>query len=160
MKKTATLYYIVWTNDTGKTVRAGKVTCDYSDPKGVTNKALQEAKKAAKIYCHEHGGELGYCVGGYSTTIADKARTFMEDTDKALLGRIKKPVSDLVKQLTVEGMERYGLDLYDAFKSAASTAADKRTMLYKAWYKDDFREYIPSAYIPEYLNFEKYPLAY
>lgn len=160
MKKTATFYYVVWTRSAGKTVCAGKVTCDYSDPKGVTNKALKEAKRAAHIYICNNGGEVGYCVGGSKTDIAKRAKELMAETDKILLGRIKKPVSDIVKQLTAEGMERYGLGLYDAFKSAAAVGAEKGTKLYKAWYVNDLREYIPSVVFPEYLDFEKYPLAY
>lgn len=160
MKKTATFYYIVWTRDTGKTVNAGKVTCDYNDPKGLTNKALKEAKKAARIFISENGGEVGYCVGGSKTDIAKKAKKLMAETDRILLGRIVKPVPDIVKQLTAEGMERYGMGLYDSFKSAAALGANKGSKLYKAWNTGDLREYIPSEVIPEYLDFEKYPLAY
>ena len=160
MNKTATFYYIVWLIDTGKTVRAGKVSCNINDSKGMTHKALAEAKKAARIYVCDNGGEVGYCVGGAKTDIAKKAKALMAETDKILLGCIKKPVSDLVKQLTAEGMERYGLGLYDAFKSAAAIGANKGTKLYKAWYANDLREYIPSVVFPEYLDFEKYPLAY
>lgn len=160
MKKTTTFYYIVWVRDTGKTVRAGKVTCNLDDPNGMTYKAIKEAKKAARIYVCDNGGEVGYCVGGAKTDIAKKAKELMAETDRILLGCIKRPVSDLVKQLTAEGIERYGMGLYDAFKSAAANAADKGTKLYKAWYANDLREYIPSTVFPEYLNFEKYPLAY
>ena len=40
------------------------------------------------------------------------------------------------------------------------TQVNKGTELYKAWYYDDFRKFIPSAYNPEYLDFSKYPLKY
>jgi len=157
---TTTFYYIVWKRDTGETVGAGKVLCNFNDPKGVTNKALQECKKAARIYVSDTGEQVGYCIGGNKTDIANRAKDFMSRVDNILGDMIKKPVSDLVRQLTAEGIERYCLCLYDAFKYAASIAADKRTKLYKAWYKDDFREFIPSAYLLEYLDFNKYPLAY
>lgn len=158
MKKT--FYYVVWDRKTQKTVMGGKVVCDYSDPKGVTNKALKEAKRAAHIYIHDTGHEVGYCVGGGKTDIAERAKEIMAETDRILDGRIAKPVSDIVKQLTAEGIERYGLGLYDAFKSAAAIGAEKGTKLYKAWYVNDLREYIPSSVFPDYLDFEKYPLAY
>ena len=101
-----------------------------------------------------------YVQSGGSTDIGKRAKSFMDDTEAALYGRIKKSVPEVVKQITVECMERYSMGLYDSFKLAAREWADKRTKLYKAWYVDDFREYIPSAYIPEYLDFNKYPLAY
>ena len=43
---------------------------------------------------------------------------------------------------------------------AAKELAKERTELYKAWYYDDFRKFIPSAYNTEYLDFSKYPLKY
>ena len=49
---------------------------------------------------------------------------------------------------------------YDSFKEAAKELAKERTELYKAWYYDDFRKFIPSAYNTEYLDFSKYPLKY
>lgn len=33
-----------------------------------------------------------------------------------------------------------------------------KTVWYKMWYHDDYREICPSIYIPEYLDTEKYPL--
>ena len=52
------------------------------------------------------------------------------------------------------------MGLGDAFKEACRKYAEKGTELYKAWYYNDFREYIPSAYIGKYLDFESYPLPY
>ena len=57
-----------------------------------------------------------------------------------------------IKRNTTYYMNRYNLDLYDAFKEACrdyhGTMPEE---LFEAWYNDDFREYIPSAYRPEYL---------
>ena len=59
-----------------------------------------------------------------------------------------------------ENMEVYHLILNDALKEAAQELAKKGTELWKAWYHDDFRAFIPSAYLAEYLDFTKYPLKY
>lgn len=73
---------------------------------------------------------------------------------------IVKRVSKKVRERTRENMDSYCMGLYDAFKEAAFTYAKAGTELYKAWYYDDFRKFIPSAYRQESLNFEKYPLNY
>lgn len=73
---------------------------------------------------------------------------------------IVKRVPRKIRERTKENMDVYSLGLYDAFKEAVRTFAKKGTKLYKAWYYDDFREYIPSACNEEYLDFEKYPLKY
>ena len=57
-------------------------------------------------------------------------------------------------------MEVYGMCLSDSFQEAARTYAKEGTELWKAWYYDDFRKYIPSVYCSEYLDFTKYPLKY
>ena len=57
-------------------------------------------------------------------------------------------------------MEVYHMGLADSFREAVRTYVKKGTELWKAWYYDDFRKYIPSAYLPEYLDFAKYPLKY
>ena len=45
-------------------------------------------------------------------------------------------------------------------KEAVKELSKKGTKLWKAWYYDDFREYIPCVYDSKYLNFKKYPLKY
>ena len=52
------------------------------------------------------------------------------------------------------------MGLYDSFKEAVREFSKTGTKLWKAWYYDDFREYIPCIYNSEYLNFKKYPLKY
>ena len=73
---------------------------------------------------------------------------------------IVKRVSRQVRERTRENMEIYNMSLSDAFKEAARNYAKQGTDLYLAWYASDLREYIPSAYQKEYLDFEKYPLSY
>ena len=69
-------------------------------------------------------------------------------------------VSKKVKERTKENIEKYNMCLFDSFKEAARELSKKGTELWKAWYYDDFRKFIPSVYNPEYLDFEKYPLKY
>lgn len=52
------------------------------------------------------------------------------------------------------------MGLYDSFKEAVRELSKPGTKLWKAWYYDDFREYIPCVYNQKYLDFEKYPLKY
>ena len=73
---------------------------------------------------------------------------------------IAKAIPRNVRERTTENMEVYGMCLNDAFEEAVRTYAKKGTELWNAWYYSDFRAFIPSAYAEEYLNFEKYPLAY
>lgn len=73
---------------------------------------------------------------------------------------IIKRVSKKIRQRTKENMEVFHMGLYDAFDEAARTYAKKGAELWKAWYYSDFRKYIPSAYIEEYLDFNKYPIKY
>lgn len=62
---------------------------------------------------------------------------------------------------TYYDMAEHNTSLYDAFKYAIENCnIDHNSELYKAWYHSDFRRFIPSAYIDEYLDFEKYPLKY
>ena len=72
----------------------------------------------------------------------------------------KKEVPEEVILRTKENMEVYNMDLNDSFQEAARTLAKKGTDLWKAWYYDDFREYIPCAYLAKYLDFDIYPLKY
>lgn len=71
-----------------------------------------------------------------------------------------KRVPKAIKARTEENMQVYNMSLADAFEEAVRTLAKNGTKLWKAWYYDDFREYIPSEYREEYLDFKKYPLEY
>ena len=73
---------------------------------------------------------------------------------------IVRKVPKKIVNRTKENMEEYGMDLGDAFEEAVKTFAKKGTELWKAWYYDDFRKFIPCAYSKEFLDFEKYPLRY
>lgn len=52
------------------------------------------------------------------------------------------------------------MGLYDAFKEAVRESDVNGHELQFAFYYDDYRKFIPSEYLPEYLDFEKYPLRY
>lgn len=71
-----------------------------------------------------------------------------------------KRVSKKILDRTKENMEVYSIGLYDSFKEAVRELSKTGTKLWKAWYYDDFREYIPCVYNQKYLDFEKYPLKY
>lgn len=71
-----------------------------------------------------------------------------------------KRVPKAIKERTEENYYTYNMSLADAFEEAVKTFAKKGTKLWKAWYYNDFREYIPSEYKEEFLDFKKYPLAY
>lgn len=76
---------------------------------------------------------------------------------------ITRKVPKFVKDRTRENMEVYNMDLYDAFKEAArayGNKSGKSKKLFAAWYYDDYREFIPSAYEEKYLDFEAFPLRY
>lgn len=56
-------------------------------------------------------------------------------------------------------MAHYNLDLNDAFEEAIHAFSNKVNRKMRiAFNSGDYREYIPSAYLPQYLDFEKYPL--
>ena len=76
--------------------------------------------------------------------------------DSKIIGKVNKKVRNATKRY----MEKYNLNLADAFKEACRYYASKSTELYIAWYYDDFRKFIPSEYNKKYLDFEKYPLKY
>lgn len=73
---------------------------------------------------------------------------FIKDIPKNILKRTK------------ENMEVYHMDLRDSFQDAVREFARKGTELWKAWYYDDFRAYVPCIYEEKYLDLEKYPLKY
>lgn len=72
----------------------------------------------------------------------------------------KKPIPKEILHRVKENMETYNLDLSDALEDAARELAVKDSLLWRAWYYNDYREFIPCAYIEKFLDFEKYPLAY
>ncbi len=76
--------------------------------------------------------------------------------DALIVGKVSK----VIRKRTKENMEVYNMCLSDSFEEAVKTYAKEGTQLWKAWYYSDFRKFIPSAYIPEYLDFTKYPLKY
>ena len=72
---------------------------------------------------------------------------------------IVKRVPNAVVNRTKVNMNKYRMGLYDAFNEAVGAYGNKRSKyLSCAFLAGDYREYIPSAYLPEYLDFEKYPL--
>ena len=74
--------------------------------------------------------------------------------------RIIGNVPKAIRKRTQENMDKYNLDLSDAFDEACRALAKPNTELYKAWYYGDFRRFIPTAYNLEYMDFNKYPLRY
>jgi len=69
-------------------------------------------------------------------------------------------VSQKIRKLTREYMINKNMSLYDAFDLAVRESGTKSAELRMAWYFSDYRKFIPCAYIPEYLDFKKYPLKY
>lgn len=73
---------------------------------------------------------------------------FYNKVPKSIINRTKKY------------MDVYNLGLCDAFEEAVKELAKPGTELYKAWYYNDYRRFIPCAYTHESLDFSKYPLKY
>lgn len=71
-------------------------------------------------------------------------------------GRVPKRIQDR----TLENMDHYHMGLADSFEEAVKELAPKGSELWYAWYYNDFRKFIPSAYDPQYLDFKKYPVKY
>lgn len=71
---------------------------------------------------------------------------------------IVKPVPKRIRENTRRNMDIYNMSLYDAFREAVRRYPNPSKELDKAWYYDDLREYIPDAYLPKYLDFDKYPM--
>lgn len=69
---------------------------------------------------------------------------------------IVKKVSKAVRERTRENMEKYCMSLGDAFNEAVRSKGRSKS-LQLAFHHSDYREYIPSAYVPEVLDFAKYP---
>ena len=79
----------------------------------------------------------------------------MFDSD-LIVRRVPKWIVDRTK----ENVEGYNMGIYDAFKEAVSSYPKLKhgSKLWEAWFYDDFRKYIPSAYMEEYLDFRKHPI--
>lgn len=75
---------------------------------------------------------------------------------------ITRKVPKWIVNRTRENMDRYYMGLGDSFAEAVRNypKLKKGSELWKAWYYDDFRLYIPTAYRPECFDFAKYPLKY
>ena len=76
--------------------------------------------------------------------------------------KIVRRVPKWIINRTQENIDEYYMSLNDAFENAVKDypKLKKESELWKAWYYNDFRLYIPTAYLPEYMDFEKYPLKY
>ena len=72
---------------------------------------------------------------------------------------IKGTVPQRVRNRTRVNMNKYNMSLYDAFKEAVRVYGRSKN-LRNAFCTDDYRMYIPSAYLTEYLDLNKYPLKY
>ena len=64
---------------------------------------------------------------------------------------IVKRVPKWIADRTQGNMDNWGMSLYDAFEESVREypKLKKGSKLWNAWYNSDFREYIPSAYMPE-----------
>lgn len=76
----------------------------------------------------------------------------MQFTEDLIVKRVPKRVKERTKWY----MEKYFMDLYDAFKEAVREYEHPSKELEAAFMADDYREYIPSAYLPEYLPKTRY----
>lgn len=61
---------------------------------------------------------------------------------------IVKKVPKWIVNRTRDNMDRFNMDLNDAFQEAVRSYPKPSKELAEAFYRDDFSEYIPSAYIP------------
>ena len=80
---------------------------------------------------------------------------------------IVRKVPKAVRDRTRENMDVYNMDLYDAFNEAVrectvsrKSSRGRSTELTEAWYFNDYRRFIPSAYNPMYLDSDAFPLKY
>ena len=73
---------------------------------------------------------------------------------------IVRRVPKWIRERTRENMNVYCMSLSDSFSEAVRNypKLKKGSELWKAWYYDDFRLYIPSAYLPGAFDFEARPL--
>ncbi len=74
-------------------------------------------------------------------------------------GKLVQNCPRYIVNRVVRNIAHYRLGLYDAFNEAIRAFCNKVNQKMRiAFLSGDYREYIPSAYLPEYLDFEKYPL--
>lgn len=73
---------------------------------------------------------------------------------------IVRRVPKWIRERTCENMEVYNMCLSDSFEEAVKSypSLKKGSELWKAWYYNDFRLYIPSAYLPTAFDFSARPL--
>lgn len=71
---------------------------------------------------------------------------------------IVKPIPKFVMNRTRYNYNYYRMDLADSFREAVRACPNLDGELAQAFWCDDFRNFIPSAYLSEYLDFSKYPL--
>lgn len=70
-------------------------------------------------------------------------------------------VPEEIKTGTKNNMESRQMSFYSAFKAAVDDYTPEReSELFKAWYYNDFRRFIPAAYDHIFLDFNKFPLKY
>lgn len=111
---------------------------------------------------HSHGIIDAYNRG--LVTIEETLATIMDYKRNADIAKAKaenskpkrktyfKPGADIpktVRNKTYYNMKKYHLDLYDAFNAAIRSTPNSEMPpeLIEAWYLQDLRNYIPSAYI-------------
>lgn len=75
--------------------------------------------------------------------------------DRTLEKLIIKKVPKRIIIRTRSNMNKYCMDFHDAFQEAVRTYAKPDTDLWRAFYFNDFREYIPTVYFPDYLGIKE-----
>lgn len=101
------------------------------------------------------GGRTKQWLSDYGKSVANvRASSDLRYSD--FKGKIPKKIKDE----TLAYMDEEGVSLADAFEWACKEYAPKGSELWKAWYYNDFRKFIPGEYDPKYLDFDRYPLAY
>ena len=77
-------------------------------------------------------------------------------------GLIVRRVPKWIRERTRDNMDNYNMVLSDSFSEAVRNYPKLRkdSELWKAWYYDDFRKFIPSVYQEKYLDLKAYPLKY
>ena len=73
--------------------------------------------------------------------------------------KFMNPIPERIKRKTAYSQKAYNLSLYDAFNDAVRTMTSDEMQLYPdlftAWYKSDYRNYIPQEYLDIALNAEQ-----
>ena len=89
--------------------------------------------------------------------------TLLISTERSFDERIKANESALyILKSALDELEKEILDPERSLSLAIYEFAsiDENKKLFAAWYCDDYREFIPSAYEEKYLDFEAFPLRY